>query len=561
MSNKVLEYIIKAKDVTKAAVESASANVRKFGSAVRSALGKVRDMWGSAASGVSGFAKSVFANATNIRSSIQMVASTVRSALGNMRKAFAFEKMTVQFKTLIGSMDEARAHMAMLQRMGDTPPFSLEEFAAASRSMMVMSDGALGFERSLNIVGDAAAATGQPLETLAHAVGRAYAVIRDGQPISRATMELKNMGVITPATADKLDKMQQAGADNIAIWNELEAALGKFHGAMEETEGTADGLMGAISSQWDNTVRSFGGAFMDVAKEGLGALLAKLRELNENGVIEDWGGKVARAAGKAVEILKQAAGLFGKVKAAYDWIKDQAEIGGGAVGGAIGYLMGGGRDLKGMLVAARDSGFDSIEEQISRREDAVKREEEIRDKAQSKRIAVQEGSVRKEAAERAKIAEQMEKAREDAAKKDAEAMEAARKKALAERTDYERSALAGYRADADKARDELTAAREASARAMGWYRDPDALRAHEREARADARMERRLERDTAKLDKMFGSEWRGENFSGRLNGRLRSAREVVLAREAEKAAAQKLDKALGIVDDCEKHLAELVKGE
>ena len=67
--------------------------------------------------------------------------------------------MTVQFKTLIGSMDEARAHMAMLQKMGDTPPFSMEAFAVASRAMMVMSDGALGFQASLELVGDAATAT------------------------------------------------------------------------------------------------------------------------------------------------------------------------------------------------------------------------------------------------------------------------------------------------------------------------------------------------------------------------------------------------------------------
>ena len=80
--------------------------------------------------------------------------------------------------------------------MGDTPPFSLEQFAAASRSMLVMTDGVLGFEKSLEMVGDVAAGTGQPIENLAHEIGRAYAIIRDGQPLTRATMGLRNMGAI-----------------------------------------------------------------------------------------------------------------------------------------------------------------------------------------------------------------------------------------------------------------------------------------------------------------------------------------------------------------------------
>lgn len=88
--------------------------------------------------------------------------------------------MTHQFKTLLGSMDEAKQHMEMLKELGDTPPFSLEEFAAASRSMLVFSEGALGMEDSLTLVGDAAAATGKPIEEVGQAVAKAYAIIRDG---------------------------------------------------------------------------------------------------------------------------------------------------------------------------------------------------------------------------------------------------------------------------------------------------------------------------------------------------------------------------------------------
>lgn len=126
--NKIIEYIIRAKDAT--------------GAGIGSALGKLKN-----------FAKVVGTNLQNIRAGFEMLKGAASTFIGAMGKAFEFEKMTHQFKFLIGNMDEARDHMKMLQSMGDTPPFSLEEFAAASRSLMVLTDGALGFQKSLELVG------------------------------------------------------------------------------------------------------------------------------------------------------------------------------------------------------------------------------------------------------------------------------------------------------------------------------------------------------------------------------------------------------------------------
>lgn len=83
----------------------------------------------------------------------------------------------MQFKTLMGSIDEARQHMEMLRELGQTPPFSMEQFAEASRAMMVLSEGALGGRASLELIGDAAAATGKPIEQVGEAVAKAYAMI------------------------------------------------------------------------------------------------------------------------------------------------------------------------------------------------------------------------------------------------------------------------------------------------------------------------------------------------------------------------------------------------
>ena len=49
----------------------------------------------------------------------------------------------------------------------------------------------------------------------------------------------------------------------------VQAQLGRYNGAMKEAEQTGDGLVNAIKAQWNNTVRSLGDAFSDVAKDSL----------------------------------------------------------------------------------------------------------------------------------------------------------------------------------------------------------------------------------------------------------------------------------------------------
>lgn len=230
-----------------------------------------------------------------------------------LKSAFHFETQTSQFKTLIGNIDEARAHMADLKALGDTPPFSLDEFAKASRSLMVMTDNALGYKKSLELIGDAAAATGHPIEEMGKAVGQLYAFIRDGQPLSRAAAQLRNMGVITPEVARNLQDLQAAGKSNAEIWAEVETQLGRYNGAMKETEKTGEGLIGAIKTRWDNIVRAVGYAFEDTAKDGMGEVLSAMDDLEESGAIDRWADATVTALDKVAKSAITVAGWFGKI--------------------------------------------------------------------------------------------------------------------------------------------------------------------------------------------------------------------------------------------------------
>ena len=258
---------------------------------------------------------------TEFYSKIQVITGAVKSAWNGLKlamsKSFNFQTQTIQFKTLIGDIDEAKEHMLDLKELGDTPPFSLDEFARASRSMMVMSDGALGFKESLTLIGDAAAATGNGLEDVGHAVGRLYGFVRDGEPIGRAANELRNMGILTPEVVTELKALQEAGASNVEIWEKVEEALSRYNGAMTETEQTGNGLIGAIESRWDNIVRNFGDAFMDTAEGGLREVLHTMEDLEDSDAIDRW----ADNANEAINRVVESAGMLKTVfSTLWDWI-------------------------------------------------------------------------------------------------------------------------------------------------------------------------------------------------------------------------------------------------
>ena len=529
-----VEYEIGAKDTTGGAVSSATSKIKSFAAAVGG-------------------------NLMNIKAGFDMLAAAARSALGKLQKAFRFETMTVQFKTLIGSMDEARAHIAMLQKMGDTPPFSLEQFAAASRALMVMSDGALGFEDSLSMVGDAAAATGQPIENLAHEIGRAYAIIRDGQPLTRATMGLRNMGAITPEVAEQLDNLQKAGASNAEIWGVLTGELKKFKGAMDETATTGEGLMGAIQSQWDDAVRTFGGALLETSKSGLSLLLEKLKELNEDGTINVWADKCGRVLASVAESIKSAIGWVAKLKAAWDFVHDQVA----AAGAFWGTLAGGGS-----LDDAVNAHSHSLKEEKQKREtskaEEAKREEEVRTEAVRKRKVEEQKLEEQNAKHEAKLKEQLAKAQVKITAKREEAERKKLEKAIAKARERElKKELHDHSAAASAAATRLADARsetQAAQKNFGETMTGSGRRNLRKEERRAAKEERRFQSRLAKLREKYGDDLAPTAFSDEgLTVSEKATRRLAYARANEKAAGKEMERAAKAAENCEKLLEKLTE--
>ena len=393
-------------------------------------------------------------------------------------------------------------------------------------------------------------------------MGRAYAVIRDGQPLTRATMGLRNMGAITPEVAERLEDLQKAGASNAEIWDALVKELGKFKGAMSETEQTGEGLMGAIQSQWDDAVRTFGGELMETAKGGLSLILAKLKELNEDGTINVWADKCGRALEKVAAAVKTSLGVIGKLKKAWDWWQDANEVLGSAVGGAIGALMGGG-SLKDAKDAFKQNAFQSYQEVfIDRKADEAKREEKIRAEAAQKRLDEERKSAEQNAKHEAKLKEQLAKAQVKITAKREEEARKKLEKAIAKARERElNKELQDHHAAASAAATRLSDARsetQAAQKNFGETMTGAGRRKLRNEERRAAKEERRFQSRLEKLRAKYGDDLAPTAFSDEgLTVSEKATRRLAFARANEKAAGKEMERAATAAEECEKHLAKL----
>lgn len=279
---------------------------------------------------------------TSFKSAASAIQGIFSNLWASIKESFKFESLTMQFKTLLGSGEAARGRMGMLSNFAEKTPFNLEEVVKASRTLTVMSDDALGTEYALRLVGDAAAAVGASFGEVAFWVGRAYAMIKGGQPFGEAAMRLQELGILSPSVRQEMEALQAAGAANSAVWEAFAARLETFGGAMEDLSQTGDGLTSTLQDTWTAAVREFGDAFADVAKESIGFLTNLLSKLKDDGTIKAWAQAALDALTPVKDLVTAVLGggeeRSSALKAAWDYLKAVFDYGGKVIIGAAGEI-------------------------------------------------------------------------------------------------------------------------------------------------------------------------------------------------------------------------------
>ena len=307
------------------------------------AINKLKNSIKTMGSGIGSALKTVGSNLMNIKAGFDMLVGVVSKVGQTIKSAFDMARLENNFKFLIGSADEARKHMQSLYELGRTPPFGTKEFASASKSLMILTNNVLGGKESLEMLGDVADGVGVPIETMAENIGYLYAMIRDGEPITRATKQLVRMGAISPEVASQMEEMQKAGKPLNEIWNTLTTSLTKFNGSMTNTANSAGGKVQEFIGHWEEAKTKIGISIAEIADKHMVKLIDKMEELNNNNGFKEWAddsinwiGKVGSSIGSALGVVYNGAKDFG------DTIGTM--IGGFSEGGVSG-MMKVGKDL------------------------------------------------------------------------------------------------------------------------------------------------------------------------------------------------------------------------
>lgn len=239
-----------------------------------------------------------------------LIAKFVSSAVQSFAQ---FQDIETQFKILFRSVGDAKAHLEDLKEFSAGTPFQISGIAEASRQLFVFSDGVMGGVKSLKMVGDAAAATGQNIQDVAMWVGRAYGAIQAGRPFGEAAQRLQEMGILSGTVRNEMEKLQKQSADATQIWGKLVGQLQNFSGGMTELSKTVNGQISTMKDNWKLAIAEMGEAmapFINFVLKGLIKIAAGFKAfVNELRQVSAWLGGMS-AGLSPHEAKRQAQKMF-----------------------------------------------------------------------------------------------------------------------------------------------------------------------------------------------------------------------------------------------------------
>jgi hypothetical protein len=213
-----------------------------------------------------------------------------------MAGAGALERMTLQFRPLLGSLDRAKERVRELQTFSVKTPFELDEIVEANKMLETLTQGALSGEKGMTLVGDSASVAGETFSDTARQVGRLYDGLMSGRPVGEATMRLQEMGIITGSTRNQIESMQAANASGIEIWKLVEKQLQRNTGAMEEQSKVLEGLQSTHADTKNQMEAGFSKGFLEGEKAGTEAAIKMMEGMTP--VLENLGKELGVVDGR-----------------------------------------------------------------------------------------------------------------------------------------------------------------------------------------------------------------------------------------------------------------------
>jgi tape measure domain-containing protein len=201
------------------------------------------------------------------------------------------ETIQVAFKTLTGSSDKAKAHMADLQKFAANSPFDFKGLASASVKLQGVGVAAKDVIPHLTAWGNAASAMGVSGESFENVLGALSQALGNGRLgledfNQMADNGLPVIGLLAEAMGVSQGKVRElATAGKLAtdkVMPLLEGIMNKKFGtAMADQSKTANGQLSSLADSWDQLLVKIGTPLLPIGKAAIGGLSTLVSNLGK----------------------------------------------------------------------------------------------------------------------------------------------------------------------------------------------------------------------------------------------------------------------------------------
>jgi uncharacterized protein YjbJ (UPF0337 family) len=183
-----------------------------------------------------------------------------------------------QFKALLGDTAAAEKRLKSLAAFAQGSPFRFDDVADASKRLQILTRGALTGTGAMKMVADAAAVAGVSMADSAAVIGGAWEDIFSGRGAGNAIDQLKQLGMVSTATADKLKLMEMRGLKGKGMWSAISAELAKNKGMADALAQSVQGLNNQLDNTRGEQLSSIGAMFAKGQKDGIRAAIVAWKE-------------------------------------------------------------------------------------------------------------------------------------------------------------------------------------------------------------------------------------------------------------------------------------------
>lgn len=186
-----------------------------------------------------------------------------------IRSAAALEQQRLAFETMLGSAEQAEDLIKRLTEFAARTPFQLPGIIATARGLVTFGESADSVMDTLKILGNAAAATGTPMEELGLIFNQVRGVgkllTQDFRQLAmRGVISLKDIadhfGVTTAAAQQMMTAGEISFADLREILTKLSSDGGRFANLMEKQSRSLGGVISTLKDNFEAFARSVGEA-------------------------------------------------------------------------------------------------------------------------------------------------------------------------------------------------------------------------------------------------------------------------------------------------------------